>query len=76
MNFHPKNRVAQLDKGDDSRIMEDLLSLSHGPTKYSMHSNGYIVNGYRFHVEDHDKKLWTQNCGGVVLGENDEDNPR
>ncbi|KAK6803469.1 hypothetical protein RDI58_001253 [Solanum bulbocastanum] len=53
--------------------MEDLLSLSCGPTRYSMHSNGYIVNGYRFHVEDYDKKLRTQNFGVVVLGDNDKD---
>ncbi|KAH0633356.1 hypothetical protein KY284_036142 [Solanum tuberosum] len=68
-----KDRVAQLHKGDSSRIMKDLLSLSRGPTRYSTHSNGYIVNGYRFHVEDYDKKLRTQNCGVVVLGENDKD---
>ncbi|KAH0655500.1 hypothetical protein KY285_030382 [Solanum tuberosum] len=68
-----KDRVAQLHKGDASLIMEDLLSLSRGPTRYSTHSNGYIVNGYRFHVEDYDKKLRTQNCGVVVLGENDKD---
>ncbi|XP_049397294.1 uncharacterized protein LOC125861439 [Solanum stenotomum] len=68
-----KDRVAQLHKQDDSQIMEDLLSLSRGPTKYSTHSNGYVVNGYRFHVEDYDNKLRTQNCGVVVLGENDED---
>ncbi|KAK4709718.1 hypothetical protein R3W88_004231 [Solanum pinnatisectum] len=53
--------------------MEDLLSLSRGPTKYSTHSDGYVINGYRFHVEDYDKKLRTQNCGVVVLGENDKD---
>ncbi|KAH0689484.1 hypothetical protein KY289_016842 [Solanum tuberosum] len=67
------DEVAQLHKGDDSRIIEDLLSLSRDPTKYSTHSNGYVVNGYRFHVQDYDKKLRTQNCGIVVLGENDED---
>ncbi|WMV19934.1 hypothetical protein MTR67_013319 [Solanum verrucosum] len=67
------DEVAQLHKGDDNRIIEDLLSLSRGPTKYSTHSNGYVVNGYRFHVQDYDKKLRTQNCGIVVLGENDED---
>ncbi|XP_015162178.1 uncharacterized protein [Solanum tuberosum] len=68
-----KDRVAQLHKGDDSRMMEDLLSLSRGPTKYSTHSNGYVINGYRFHAEDYDRKLRTQNCGVVVLGENDKD---
>ncbi|KAH0710852.1 hypothetical protein KY284_012279 [Solanum tuberosum] len=34
-----KDRVAQLHKGDSSRIMKDLLSLSRGPTRYSTHSN-------------------------------------
>ncbi|WMV31114.1 hypothetical protein MTR67_024499 [Solanum verrucosum] len=68
-----KDRVAQLHKADNSQLMEDLLSLSRGPTKYSTHSNGYIVNGYRFHVEDHDQMLRTQNCGVVVVGESDKD---
>ncbi|KAK6804299.1 hypothetical protein RDI58_002083 [Solanum bulbocastanum] len=65
--------VAQLHKQDYSQIMKDLLSLLCGPTKYSTRSNGYVVNGYRFHVEDYDNKLRTQNCGVVVLDENDED---
>ncbi|WMV07966.1 hypothetical protein MTR67_001351 [Solanum verrucosum] len=68
-----KDRVAQLHKTDNSQLMEDLLSLSRGPTKYSTHSNGYIVNGYKFHIEDHDQMLRTQNCGVVVVGENDKD---
>lgn len=68
-----KDRVAQLHKGDDSRMMEDLLSISRGPTQYLRRSNGYVVNGYKFHIEDYDKKLRTQNCGVVVLGENDKD---
>ncbi|XP_060206292.1 uncharacterized protein LOC132633965 [Lycium barbarum] len=67
-----KDRVAQLHKGDNSRIMEDLLALSRGPTPYVLRYNGYIVNGYRFHVEDYDKHLRTQNCGVVVVGETDE----
>ncbi|XP_019253815.1 PREDICTED: uncharacterized protein LOC109232499 [Nicotiana attenuata] len=68
-----KVRVAQLHKEDDSQIMEDLLSLSRGPTQYTTYFNGYIVNGYRFHVEDYDKNLRTHNCGVVVVGENDKD---
>ncbi|WMV33821.1 hypothetical protein MTR67_027206 [Solanum verrucosum] len=55
-----QDKVAQLHKEDDSRIMEDLLALSRGPTKYVLHYNGYIVNGYRFHAEDYDKSLRTQ----------------
>ncbi|XP_059292571.1 uncharacterized protein LOC132046040, partial [Lycium ferocissimum] len=67
-----KDRVAQLHKGDNSRIMEDLLALSRGPTPYVLRYNGHIVNGYRFHVEDYDKHLRTQNYGVVVVGEIDE----
>nr|XP_009785133.1 PREDICTED: uncharacterized protein LOC104233435 [Nicotiana sylvestris] len=67
-----KDRVAQLYKGDDSQLMEDLLALSRGPTQYVLHYNGYIVNRYRFHVEDYDKHLRTQNCGVVVVGETGE----
>lgn len=53
------------------RWSKDLLALSRGPTSYVLRYNGYIVNGYRFHVEDHDRNLRTQNCGVVVVGEND-----
>ncbi|KAF3679216.1 hypothetical protein FXO38_02865 [Capsicum annuum] len=67
--YFQMKKVVQLHKGDDSQIMEDLLLLSRGPTKYLTHCNGYIVNGYRFHVEDYDKKLRTQNCGVVVVGD-------
>ncbi|KAK6786968.1 hypothetical protein RDI58_015493 [Solanum bulbocastanum] len=66
-----KEKVAQLHKEDDSWIMEDLLALSHGPTKYVLHYNGYIVNGYRLHAKDYDKNLKTQNCGVVVVGDTD-----
>ncbi|WMV32677.1 hypothetical protein MTR67_026062 [Solanum verrucosum] len=66
-----QDKVAQLHKEDDSQIMEDLLALSRGPTKYVLHYNSYIVNGYIFHAEDYDKNLRTQNCGVVVLGETD-----
>ncbi|WMV20184.1 hypothetical protein MTR67_013569 [Solanum verrucosum] len=66
-----QDKVAQLHKEDDSRIMEDLLALSRGPTKYVLHYNGYIVNGYRFHAEAYDKNLWTQNYGVVDVGETD-----
>ncbi|OIT02316.1 hypothetical protein A4A49_56833, partial [Nicotiana attenuata] len=69
-----KDRVAQLYKEDDSQIMEDLLALSRGPTQYVLYYNGYIINGYRFHVEDYDKHLRTQNCGVVFVGETDEHN--
>lgn len=53
--------------------MADLLALSRGPMKYVKSFKGYIINGYRFHVHDHDKGLRTQNYGIVVAGETDEE---
>ena len=48
--------------------MEDLLSLSRGPSQSVTCFNGYIINGYRFRVENHDKRHITQNSGVVVNG--------
>ncbi|KAH0681212.1 hypothetical protein KY284_022297 [Solanum tuberosum] len=53
--------------------MADLLTLSRGPMKYVTRFKGYIINGYRFHVQDYDKGLRTQNYGIVVTGETDEE---
>ncbi|OIT29436.1 hypothetical protein A4A49_35319 [Nicotiana attenuata] len=69
-----KEKVARLQKYDDSKKMADLLSLSRGPTPYVTSFRGYIINGYRFHMLDYDKGLRTQNCGVVVVGETDEEN--
>ncbi|WMV29807.1 hypothetical protein MTR67_023192 [Solanum verrucosum] len=68
-----KDMVAQLHKTDNSRLIENLFSLSRGPTKYSTYSNCYILNGHKFHIEDLDQMLRTKNCGVVVVGENDKD---
>ncbi|XP_020099532.1 uncharacterized protein LOC109717976 [Ananas comosus] len=64
-----KIKVAQIHKQDNNLIMEDLLSLSRGPTKYVTCYNGYLINGYRFRIEDIDKGLRTQNSGVVVVGD-------
>jgi len=49
--------------------MADLLTLSRGPMKNVTKFKGYIINGYRFHVQDYNNGLRTQNCGIVVSGE-------
>nr|CAD1837567.1 unnamed protein product [Ananas comosus var. bracteatus] len=49
--------------------MEHMLSLSRGPTEYVTCYTGYLINGYRFRIEDRDKGLKTQNCGVVVVGD-------
>lgn len=48
--------------------MDNLLSLSRGPTQYVTSFSGYIVNGYRFHIQNREKTLRTQNSGVVVIG--------
>nr|CAD1832988.1 unnamed protein product [Ananas comosus var. bracteatus] len=64
-----KQKVAQIHKQDNNLIMEDLLSLSRGPTKYVTCYNGYLINGYKFRIEDIDKGLRTQNSGVVAVGD-------
>ncbi|WMV40449.1 hypothetical protein MTR67_033834 [Solanum verrucosum] len=68
-----KGKIEGLSKHDESKKMVDLLTLSRGPMKYVTRFKGYIINGYRFHVQDYDKGLRTQNCGIVVAGETDEE---
>ncbi|KAH0724548.1 hypothetical protein KY284_000413 [Solanum tuberosum] len=68
-----QKKVAGLYKHDDSKRMEDLLSLSRGPMPYVTRFKGHIVNGYRFHVKEYDQYLKTQNCGVVVVGETGEE---
>ncbi|CAH9105731.1 unnamed protein product [Cuscuta europaea] len=65
-----KTRVSQMHKSDQSEEIKDLLALSRGPTPYVTSYKGYLCNGYRFHIEEHDKGLRTQNSGVIVVGEN------
>lgn len=55
-------------ENNKSKEMEDLLSLSRGPTQYVTSFSGYVVNGYRFRIENRDQNLRTQNSGVVVIG--------
>ncbi|WMV09380.1 hypothetical protein MTR67_002765 [Solanum verrucosum] len=68
-----KFQIGGLYKHDNSKKMEDLLTLSRVPMKYVTRFKGYIINGYRFHIQDYDNSLRTQNCGIVVVGETDEE---
>ena len=49
--------------------MEDLLSPTCGPTQSVTSFNGYIVNGYRFYIEESEKSFTTENSGVVVIGD-------
>ncbi|CAN1136600.1 hypothetical protein LINPERPRIM_LOCUS21187, partial [Linum perenne] len=46
-----RTKVAALNKDDSSIEMEDLLSLSRGPSTSALCYKGYIINGYRFHTK-------------------------
>nr|GMC86667.1 transposon protein, putative, CACTA, En/Spm sub-class [Ipomoea batatas] len=49
---------------------ESLQSLACGPLKYATCFNGYVVNGFRFRIEDTDDKgCRTQNSGVYVIGD-------
>ncbi|VFR01635.1 unnamed protein product [Cuscuta campestris] len=64
-----KNKVADMHtQGQDART-DSLISLSRGPLRYSTCYNGYIVNGFRFRIEDRDLGCKTQNSGVSVLGD-------
>jgi len=49
-------RLYELEKNDK---MEDLLSLAHGLTPYVTSFSSYIINGYRFHIKEHEKSFTT-----------------
>ena len=59
--------MAELYEHEKTKKIEDLLLLACGPTQYITSYGGYIVNGYRFHVEQHGKNLRTQNSGVAVI---------
>ena len=46
-----------------------LQSLSRGPAKYVTYFNGYVVNGFRFRIEDCDKGCRTQNSRVCVTAD-------
>ena len=61
--------MAELYEHEKTKKIEDLLSLARGPTQYVTSYSGYVVNGYRFHVEQREKNLRTQNSGVVLIGD-------
>lgn len=58
-------------KRDDSSIFGVIVAW---PYEYVTSFNGYIINRYKFHVQEYDKSLITENFGMVIVGETDEKN--
>ncbi|XP_071740608.1 uncharacterized protein [Rutidosis leptorrhynchoides] len=59
-------RVTHLDKIGDNIITDDLRHLSNGPCEFVKTYKGFIVNGYRFHIKDVERKRKTQNSGVIL----------
>ena len=46
-----------------TNVSRELASLAKGPRREAKRFSGYIVNGYRFHTKQRDRKCTTQNSG-------------
>ncbi|XP_071695448.1 uncharacterized protein [Rutidosis leptorrhynchoides] len=58
--------VTHLDKIGDNIITDDLRHLANGPCEFVKTYKGFIVNGYRFHIKDVERKRKTQNSGVIL----------
>nr|GMD54306.1 uncharacterized protein LOC110657485 [Ipomoea batatas] len=64
-----KSKVTEMNMQCQHTKSESLQSLARGPIKYVTCFNGYVVNGFRFRIEDNDKGCRTQNSGVYVIGD-------
>ena len=46
-----------------TNVSRELASLAKGPRREAKRFSGYIVNGYRFHTKQRDRKCTIQNSG-------------
>lgn len=65
-------QVTILERESPDRSSKQLRSLSWGPDRRVKHYKGCLINGYRFHTQDHDKYKKTQNSGIVVVYEHEQ----
>ena len=54
-------------------LKDDLYILVCFPSKVVRRYAGYIVNGFRFHIESQSDNRKTQNCGVMVRGDDSSD---
>jgi hypothetical protein len=50
----------------DSSITRELVYLSKGPKEVGLRYQGFMVNGFRFHIKEVERKRKTQNSGVSV----------
>ena len=62
-------QVTKLYKEGDRNVNEQLFQLSRGPDKQVLSYKCYMVNDFKFHTNDRERCLKTQNSGVVVRGD-------
>ena len=62
-------QVTKLYKEGDRNVNEQLFQLSRGLDKQVLSYKCYMINGFKFHTNDHEGCLKTQNSGVVVRGD-------
>ncbi|XP_017980990.1 PREDICTED: uncharacterized protein LOC108663018 [Theobroma cacao] len=50
----------------NQQVLEEIKWLSRRPSRVVRRLKGFIVNGFRFHTQDREKKIKTQNSGVVI----------
>lgn len=58
--------MGELDIGGDHGITEELRALASGPTEMVKQYKGFIINGFRFHTKNLERKRKTQNSGVML----------
>ncbi|XP_028104352.1 uncharacterized protein LOC114303409 isoform X2 [Camellia sinensis] len=58
--------VEELHNAGDSQITEELRCLAHGPNRIFTKYKRYLINGFRFHTKEIERKRKTQNSGIIV----------
>ncbi|XP_057442542.1 uncharacterized protein LOC130734207 [Lotus japonicus] len=64
-----ENEVVRLQQLGDTRITNQLVTLSKGPDFRVFSHKGYILNGFKFRTKDVEKHLKTQNSSVIVKGD-------
>lgn len=63
--------MRELQVQSPDQVSNQLRLLSWGPYQRVRHFKRCIINGYRFHIKDHEKNRKTQNSGVFVLAEHE-----
>lgn len=61
-----RDHVEELHIRGDQRITKELRALASGPAEVVKTYTGFIINGFRFHTKDLERKRKTQNSGVVL----------